>query len=246
MTMGDPLELDDFDALPLPIVPTDRLVVGRSNDLKRMDVTNWLGGPSRRTGVAFPQAADFGTWVNQDGATITDLADGFKLDHDNSKTTDSCMARVRTIPGGSWDVRLGCVRGYQRQPVLISGLYLRESGTGKIVTWGPVHTSSNGLVVNSFTNSTTFNATRFIASIDLNGLSENLQRMWLRIVKNGANLEFYATDDPANWGEAHFVQAITTNFTTAPNQWGPFINPNNTTTPLKLPVRMDVIDWSEQ
>ena len=66
---GTPLKFEDLDALPLPVAATDRLVVGRGNDLKRLDFDYWRGGLSDRRIVQRPQSGDFNTWVNQDGAT---------------------------------------------------------------------------------------------------------------------------------------------------------------------------------
>jgi hypothetical protein len=236
--MDDPLQIDGLDALPLPVVRSDRLLITRSNDFKRLDVKDWYAGISDRQALVPPQAADFSTWVNQDGATITDLADGFSLFHDNTKSSDSLMARVRAIPATSWDLRMGFVKGHKRKNFIISGLYLRESGTGKILTWGFAHAGAGGSFINAWSGSTSFSSTRFSAP------QEVVQRAWYRAVKNGSNIDFYMTQDPSYWGDKVFSQALTTSFTTAPNQWGAFINPDNQGTP-NVPCRLDAIDWSE-
>ena len=235
--MSEGLQIDGLEPLLLPVRDTDRMVVGRNGDLFRMDVADWRGGISERRSPAVPQSSDFPTWVNQDNAIITDLDDGFSLTHDNANTGDSLQMRLRPIPSGAWDVRLGCIRGHQVQRFLISGLILRESGTGKLMTWGFGHASSGGIFVNAWSNPASFSATRKTYNED------RPQKVWLRVVLNGTNIDFHASPDGVNYS-LFFAQTLTTDFTTAPNQWGAFINPNNNITP-RLPVRLDVIDWSE-
>lgn len=231
------LQIDELDPLPLPVRVIDRIVIGRDGDLYRMDVANWRGGISERRSPLIPQSSDFPTWLNQDSAVITDLDDGFSLTHSDANTGDSLQMRLRPIPASSWDVRLGCIRGHQVQRFLISGLVLRESGTGKLMTWGFGHASSGGIFVNAWINATNFSVTRKTYNDD------RPQKHWFRAVLNGSNIDFYASSDGVNYG-LFFTQSLTTDFTSAPNQWGAFINPNNNATP-RLPVRLDVIDWSE-
>jgi hypothetical protein len=175
--------------------------------------------------------------VNQGVATITDLADGFALEK-AAATSDSLSARVRSIPATAWDVRMGFVKGHKRKSFLISGLYLRESATNKILTWGFAHAGAGGSFINAWSDSTSFSSTRFSAP------QEVVQRAWYRAVKNGSNIDFYMSQDPSYYGDKVFSQALTTSFTTAPNQWGAFVNPDNQGTP-NLPTRLDAIDWSE-
>ncbi len=235
--MAEGLQIDGLDALPLPVVKTDRMVVGRGGNLFRIDVADWRGGISERRSPNIPQSSDFPTWVNQDGAFITDLDDGFALAHDNTETGDSLQMRLRTIPTGSWDVRLGCIRGHQVQRFLISGLCLRESATAKIMTLGFGHATSGGIFINAWVNATNFSATRKTYNDD------RPQMHWFRAVKNGSNIDFFASADGVNYS-LFFTQSIAVDFTASPDQWGAFINPNNNIAP-HLPVRLDVIDWSE-
>jgi hypothetical protein len=230
-------QLDELDALPLPTRETDRMVVGRSGDLFRMDVADWRGGISERRSPIIPRSADFPTWVNQDYAAITDLDDGFSLTHDDSNTGDSLQMRVRAIPPGTWNVTLGCIRGHKVQRFIISGLILRESSTGKLMTWGFGHASSGGIFINAWINPTNFWDTRKSYNED------RPQKQWFKAAKNGSNMDFYASPDGVNYS-LFFTQALTRDFTSAPDQWGAFINPCNNITP-RVPVRLDVIDWSE-
>ena len=96
---GEGFKIDELDALPLPVLNTDRLVVGRSGDLKRMDVKDFRGGISNRKGdIVIPRAADFAIWVNQGATTIADLADGFRLERTSSLTGDNLSGVVTAHP----------------------------------------------------------------------------------------------------------------------------------------------------
>jgi hypothetical protein len=233
---GAGFKIDGLDPLPLPVVNTDRLVVGRSGDLKRMDVKEFRGGISNRKGdIVIPRAADFPTWVNQGATIITDLADGFQLERTTSLTGDSLSGVMRPLPGGSWDVKLCCVRGWMLKNFLIGGMWLRESGTGKIITGGFGHQNNADFVVR-WNSITSFNAI-------LKSGYERPLKVWLRARLNGSNIEFYRSPDGINWSYFYTVLQ-TTPFTTAPDQWGAFINANNNLTP-HLGMRLDVLDWSE-
>jgi hypothetical protein len=237
MMSDELLKVDNLDALPLPVVSTDRVVVGRSNDLFRMDVLRWRGGQSARQSSQPPVAADFGTWLSQNSSTVTDLDDGFNIFNGNRAGGDNLSARLRSIPATSWDLRLGISRGYKPQRFMIAGLMLRESGTAKAVTWGFAHRTGGGMFINRW-DGNSFNTTRFSAP------QERKMHSWFRVVKNGSNIEFYTSDDPTVYGDKVFQQSLTTDFTTAPNQWGPFINPNNNDSPA-VDMSIDVFDWYE-
>ena len=45
MTRG--FQIDELEALPLPMRAADRLVIGRGGDLYRMDLSEWRGGGLR-------------------------------------------------------------------------------------------------------------------------------------------------------------------------------------------------------
>lgn len=230
-------EIDQLDPLTPPVRAADRLVIGRGGDLYRLDTGDWLRGIGERRNDAVPRESDFPIWVNQDGAIALDLDDGFSLRHEAANAGDSLQMRLRTIPTGSWDVRLGCVRGYRLQPLLISGLVLRESQTGKLLTFSFGHPSSGGVFVNVWSNPTSFAGTR------KNFDEDRPQRQWFRAALSGSNIEFHASPDGVNYSFFH-SQTLTTDFASAPDQWGAFINPRSTA--ARVSVRLDVIDWSEQ
>lgn len=229
--------IDALDPLPSAVVSTDRLIVGRANDLNRLDVLNWRGGGAARASLVVPTAADFSTWLSQNSNTVTDLDDGVELFNGNRSGGDTITARLRAIPATSWDLRIGCVRGYVPQQYMIAGLILRESGTNKILTWGFAHRSGGGTFLNRW-DGNSFNTGRYSSN------QERKMRSWFRVVKNGTNIEFYSSDDPTDYGDKLFQQSITTDFTSAPNQWGFFMNANNNDSPAG-DGRLHVIDWYE-
>lgn len=239
--MGDPQTPALISALSLPVTMTDRLVVGRGNDLKRHDFPAWRGSISNRRIPAVPQSSTFSTWVNQDTAVVTDLADGFRINRPTANnSTNSVHCRVRSIPGGSWDVRLGCIRGSVAKDSLECGLILRESGTGKLQTWYMGASTTEGEASHAWSSPTAFGSVRFSGS---GSTAESPWLRWFRVVKNGSNMDFYCSPDGAVWDLA-FTDTLTGSFTTAPNQWGAFLISTNNSTPNLL-ASADFIDWSE-
>jgi hypothetical protein len=230
------LKIDQLDPLPLPVLATDELIVARSGDLKRMAVRHFRGGISNRKGdLVPPQAANFPTWVNQSATSITDLPDGLRLERLTALTGDSLSGVVRPLPAGSWDVKLCCVRGWMLKNWLIGGLWLRESSTGKIITWGFGHQNDADFVVR-------WNSPTSFHSILKSGYERPL-KIWLRARLGAGTIEFHRSPDGINWA-LFYIVAQATPFTVAPDQWGAFINANNSQAP-QLPMRMDVLDWSE-
>lgn len=232
------VQIDQLDPLTPPVRAADRLVIGRGGDLYRLDTGDWLRGIGERRNEAVPRASDFPIWVNQDGAVIVDHDDGFSLRHEDANAGDSLQMRLRAIPSGTWDVRLGCVRGHRLRSLLISGLILRESVTGKLLTFSFGHPSSGGIFINAWSSPTEFSGTR------KNFEEDRPQRQWFRVALNGSDIEFHAGADGVDYSFFH-SQTLTTDFTSAPDQWGAFINPRSSVTP-RVSLRLDVIDWSEQ
>lgn len=237
--MGDPKTPDAFLSLDLPVLQSDRMVTGRSNDLKRHGMTAWRGHNSDRKICVAPTAADFSTWVNQDSATITDIDDGVTMTRAAKGSGDSIHCRLRALPGGSWDVRLGVICAYAMKNYHGAGLVLRESGSGKVNTWQFGHGDAGPLIV-WWNSPTAFQQTRYNPSTD-GGSSNNIA--WFRVRKNGSNLEYYWSPDGSDWS-LESVETAASFWTSAPNQWGMFINTNNNSTP-NLITRADFIDWSE-
>ena len=119
------------------------------------------------------------------------------------------------------------------------GMAIRESSSGKILTWQFGHSDAGPL--NVWWNSpTSFQQTRYNPSTN-GGSTVNVG--WFRARKNGSNFEYLWSADGNAW-HLEYVEAASSFWTSAPNQWGLFINTNNNTTP-NLVTRCDFIDWHE-
>ena len=63
---------------------------------------------------------------------------------------------------------------------------------------------------------------------------------WFRFLLNGSTIESYISADGVAWKQMHTAHALTASFTTAPDQWGFWLNNQS-----GLPCWLDVIDWDE-
>jgi hypothetical protein len=234
--------IDSITALSLPIVNTDRMIVARSNVGYRNDKNFNRGGLIRRTNILFtkPAASDFSTWLNQGSATLTDVGDALALEHDNSNTsTDDINAVLRAIPSGSWDVELGVLRLYRYNKFITGGLILRESATGKLQTLAHSHGDSNsGLIQYQLNSATSFSSNR-------RSVKEQPDIAFFRARKVSTNIEFLVSFDGAYWSRWDTIRAANDWFTTAPDQWGFYINTYNNDNSPAIPIRIDVFHWKE-
>lgn len=231
-----PFAINDKTNLP-NVVRTDRYAISRANVLYRVDAQDMPNRLTCRKGIVAPVLSDFGTWVNQSTANVAQLPDAVRLFAPAATPTGAnVMARVRTLPGGSWDVRLGCVRGFTYINFLNGGLILRESGTGKLVVHGFGTPNSDHVATQYYTNPTTFGGNSRNAQEKLTNVC------WFRARLISSNIEYDYSLDGVCWAH-HFTQAVTTRFTTAPDQWGFYMECNNSG--LSCNATLDVIDWGE-
>ena len=229
----------DLDSLELPVRFSDRLVAVRSNDIKRHGFNAWRGHNSDQKICVPPTSGDFPTWVNQDTATITDVDDGCYLTRAPKGAGDSLHCRLRPLPAGSWDIVLGCICAYPMKAYHGGGMALRESASGKVLTWQFGHSDAGPTNV-WWNSATAFQQGRYNPSTN-GGSSVNIG--WFRARKNGSNYEYLWSPDGTAW-HLELVETTSSFWTSAPNQWGLFINSNNNTTP-NLVTRCDFIDWRE-
>lgn len=188
--------------------------------------------------IVVPVAADFPTWVNQDGASITDQTDRTVLNSGTPNTGVSLQCRVRSLPGAPWTVELGCHRLWPLKNFFDGGLILRESGTGKIESagFGP----GGELQQVKWSSATAASAVRFTQN---SGYSET-PILYFRASFATPNITFYASHDGITWFQYGATFAQTNFFTTAPDQWGFFINNNNSATP-NINMDLGVFHWDE-
>jgi len=119
-------------------LPTDGLFIERDN-----------GSIWEKFGPIWPMtppvAADFGTWVNQGSATIVDNKGAIFLDSGPATSGENLRCRVKTYPVVSFTVEMAFlpnIWGYSNY-YAACGLCIRDSGGGKIVTFGAGGTSSS-------------------------------------------------------------------------------------------------------
>jgi hypothetical protein len=113
MPVREPNGIDQRPALPSDILPDDLIAIARDNKLYKMEHRNLPSRISARIALVAPVAADFPTWVYQNGSYLHVMSDGMRLWHDSSiaaGTNVSC--RIRQLPAGAWDVQLGCIKGF--------------------------------------------------------------------------------------------------------------------------------------
>jgi hypothetical protein len=140
------------------------------------------------------------TWVNQGAAAVTQFGGLVRFECPNAGT-ENVRARVMTLPGGTPTVTaalapfffvLGGGADYMAQ-----GLCLRESGTGKIVSFmlqmGPAATWDFAYRKN--TNPTTFSAGANL----LRRLGQVPSLVFLRLTILATTYEFHVSFDGVNW-----------------------------------------------
>lgn len=152
-----------------------------------------------------PNLADFTTWVNQNSWTI-DTAHGFQqLAHVNASGSDALTCRMKSTGGlTTWTMTLGFRYNSPPGSVARFGIFLRESGSGKIMTF-MLDGISDGVVtgkpkMNVFTWSSTsaFNA---IVGNDYIVLGAWPQPVMIRLRANGTTFFFEYTIDGVYWYE---------------------------------------------
>ncbi len=174
-----------------------------------------------------PVDGDF-SWVNQGGAAVTTANGGIFLRVPVSSGVN-LRARVQSAPATPYiltGIFLPVINNENFQHV---GLCFRASGSSAIETFGPQGLS---LMVNSFTNETTYSAT------PRQVLFTRGSPMFLRIADDGTNRIYSYSSDGQNWVVVYSVTRTT--FLTA-NQIGFFGNDQTNT----YECGMTLLSWLE-
>lgn len=235
--MADPKKVSDLGELTLPVALDDDVLVARGDTVYRTPKST-LVTPRSRIELNIPQSSDFGIWVNQDSATVTDVDDGIQVNKPGS-TGDSVSCRVRSLPSTSaFDVQLGVTRGIPFKNYLTCGLVLRESGSGKLQTIG-FDRPGRGFTGWNYWDS----PTSFGDAIQNWDSWDGMQ--FFRAVLASGTLHALFSVDGVTWIE--YIPAgisLTAHFTTAANQWGFFTCSNNQSSP-NFDANMGVWHWKE-
>lgn len=160
-------------------------------------------------------AGSLWTWVNQSTATAT-TSNGSLLLYHASASGDNTSIIVQNVPATPWTITAKCTFVGPPTNVVFGGLAVRDSGTGKLVLYGPGENSGRMMQVYNFTNPTASSA-QVIETLNAAFWSWT----YWRIKDDGTNMIFSFSFDGISYYPAKTVTR--TSFLANPNQFGLFI-----------------------
>lgn len=213
------------DILPLGGVATGAAVTATILSASASTLSSFV---STSHGYTAPVAANF-TALNS--ATITDvttdLGPGVNV-HGvaaggtataNTKGAEQSMAYVsgtKTLVAGITFLQYG--ENYN-----FSGVYFRESGTGKIIMFDITDQNADHKINISKWSSATSGGVGDYFDHRIGQTS----KVFMKLTYDGTNMRFYISYDFASWIQVHTAIAKADYFTTAPDTWGFFSNQQN-------------------
>lgn len=148
-----------------------------------------------------------GTWINQQGSSINNINGTSVLTMAPSMPGGTnAVLQVKNLPNTAYSVVIGFIMT-GTTGVLGAGcaVVLRESGTGKIIRFGPNSfeitsdgSSSPFLTLDQWNSATSWNSTIRNQSGDLMSLPNS--HLFLKITNNGTTRSFFVSQDGYNWG----------------------------------------------
>lgn len=192
-------------------------------------------------GVLAPTAPVIGDFTTDasaiTGASITS-ANAVIVCHSPGINSDACLVAYMAAPATPYSItaQIRCGGFYYNSS---GGLMFRLSSTGQFHMIGQQYngTPSSAIVVNRYTNNTTYLGTDKTA-----GGSGSCVFDWLKIVDDGTNRSFYASTDGYNWLEVYSVARGT--FIT-PDQVGFLFNGNTNTSGTDFGAYLSIVSWSQ-
>lgn len=208
-------------------LPTDGVVGGRDNG------TTWDGfGPV--FALTDPLLQTF-AWVNQGSATVDTSLGGVYLEAPISSSSN-WRIRKKAVPAAPYTLDIaftvnGITGNYQG-----AGIVLRDSGTGKLQTFGVEYTSTvTNIAVQKWSSATTFSANY----VDVqHNPAEGGGVMFLRMVDDNTNRKSYFSRDGLHFQLMHSVGR--TDFLT-PDEIGFCANEQTNA----APCGMHLLSWRE-
>ena len=173
-------------------------------------------------------------WINQNTATVTTTGGPMYLNSPSAAGQLNILKKA--APGTPYTVTVMYNNNSSNMGNPITGIILRNSGTGKIVYWGlRVANASHYHVLMQYTDATNFsnwayNQQRFGPA----GSSLNLT--WLRVNDDGKNRNYSWSTDGINWQQMY--TELNDAFTTT-DEIGVAVNPDGAT----FGVGMTVLSW---
>lgn len=164
-------------------------------------------------------------WVNQGGATASAAKGPLALVAPASAGGDNLRILKQALPGTAYTADLALLPTSSPADFWHAGLCLRESSSGKLVTWGIGYDSAKGglnLAAIRWDSPTAFNA--YVFSAASRTLTASIR--YLRLVQDATNRLYYGSPDGLQW--QLFGSEPRLSFLTE-NEAGPFVNVNNGT-----------------
>lgn len=177
------------------------------------------------TTLTTPVLGDF-SWTNQGGATITQIEQGVYLEAP-AAAGENLRLRTKTAPSAPYTITMGYIPNLLLQNYHTGGVVLRESGTGKIMIAGLGWNGALQPRVYAFTNATTYGS--FNTPTPASTWFSQGAVHWIRVNRTGSTLTWYWTQDGIHW-RTLLSEAMTTHFTTAPDEVGYAVNVGGDTT----------------
>jgi hypothetical protein len=203
-------------------------------------------------GPVFPMTAIVDasySWVNQGSATIDITHGGAILSVPAGAGSDALRLRVKSIPAAPYTVTVAFIPLFPFPSNFNAcGIALRDSGSGKIITFGLSSDStqwatSQVLSIIKWTNATTFSAfytptPTVAASYAALTPYQMGPCLWLRIRDDNSNRVLSISSDGETFHQLHTVGR--TDFIT-PDQIGFFVNQQN----ASYGVKINILSWTE-
>lgn len=234
---GAAIDTGTYAAIPSPSTDSGDLYLPNDGaSAYRSDGTKWVPW-----GLLFPFTepinGDF-AWVNQGGASVDASRGGIYLE--GPASTSNWRIRVKAIPAAPYTVDIAFIANALSLNYQLAGMVLRESGTGKLVTFTMEYClSATGQFeicfsdIHKYSNPTT--SAGAYSEVQYQG---GWGLVFLRIVDDNTNRKFYLSKD----GE-HFQLMFSvgrTDFIT-PDQIGFAVNETTGTNPVGMNLR----SWKE-
>jgi hypothetical protein len=192
------------------------------------------------------------TWVNQGGATATDVsAGGFDIVSPANEATDSLHCLVQNAVAAPYTFTVGVIPDFLGEGGSMHlGMLLRESATGKLITLE--FASAASLNIAKYSSPTSGISGNYNSIVWTPGNSGMISPTFLRVVNDGTNLAWYVSNGGRNFVP---VTAITVTgtavltpkndfFTTGPDQYGVFVCAlNGGTIPHSPKIALHPFHW---
>lgn len=187
------------------INPTDRLIVGRLGEICRADVANVQTMIRPGLPRALPVASDLPIWVNQGGATLTEVDGyGLVLQASPSGTAVNVVAAMRDVPAGSsWQATFCIRRGWPIWKDFAGGVCIGNlkvsDRTWKLLCFALPQRDQAGAAIFQYSS-----ATQFLDSYNRVRYTYGMHEMFIRVIWNGTTYIWQFSMDGVRFVDYHY------------------------------------------